>query len=1512
MKNLHKAARMQGLYDPLTEHDACGVGFVAHISGERTHSIVSQGIEILERLEHRGACGCDPDSGDGAGVLMQIPHELLTARCTDLGISLPERGHYGVAQVFLPLQVQARNKCEQVLESACAQAGLEGLGWRTVPVDDSQCGLMSLATKPAIAQYFVVADGDVEQEELERRIYLAHKIAEHEIVNGDPIAASSFYLCSFSTRTVVYKGMLTPPQVSGFFPDLTDPLSMSALALVHSRFSTNTLPSWRLAQPFRFLAHNGEINTVRGNSNWMAARERLFRSELFGDDTEKLLPVVEPGQSDSAVFDNALELLYQTGRSLEHSMSMMIPEAWEKHESMDQAKRDFYRFHSCLMEPWDGPASIAFTDGRRIGAVLDRNGLRPSRYLVTKDGLVVMASETGVLDIEPSNVLLKERLQPGRTFLVDLEQQRIIDDSEVKTGLAAAKPYGKWLEDKLITLEDLDDARQVPAPIEGEELEDLQNLFGYSREDLSVLLTPMALNGQEPVGSMGTDTPLACLSDQPQLVFNYFKQLFAQVTNPPVDPIREEMIMSLDTITGRRSNLLGESSEHCRQLSLGQPILTNDQLAQLRELDTNGMRSHVIPILFEAGSGGQGMVAALDRVCAEASDAVEQGYDFVILSDRGADKDYSPIPSLLAVGAVHHHLIRNGQRTLCGIVIESAEPREVMHFCLLAGYGASAINPYLALDSLHELSGDRLLHGHSEQECVNNFIKAVGKGLMKTMSKMGISTLASYRGAQIFEAIGVRDEVIDKCFTWTPSRIQGVGFDVLATEVHMRHQRAWRVEVGDDAGLAPGGQYAWHRRGEYHLFNPETIAKLQHSVRSGSYNAWKGYARLVNEQEKHLCTLRSMLDFREDGQSVPLDEVESVSEIVKRFKTGAMSFGSISREAHSTLAIAMNRIGGRSNTGEGGEEPDRFLPLPNGDSMRSSIKQVASGRFGVTINYLTNADELQIKMAQGAKPGEGGQLPGHKVDETIAKTRHSTPGVGLISPPPHHDIYSIEDLAQLIHDLKNANPKARVAVKLVAEVGVGTIAAGVSKAKADVVLISGHDGGTGASPLSSLKHAGIPWELGLAETQQVLVENNLRSRIRVETDGQLKTGRDVAIAALLGADEFGFATAALVAEGCIMMRKCHLNTCPVGIATQDKELRKRFTGEPDHVVNFMYFVAEELREYMALAGFRTIAEMTGRVDRLKVRENITHWKAKHIDFSAILHRPEVAPDVGISGTESQDHGLELALDNELIRLAAPALDNRKPVVINLPIHNVNRTVGTMLSHELTKLHGEPGLPPHTIKINFTGSAGQSFGAFMAPGISATITGDANDYFCKGMSGGQVVIQPSADVTFVPEENIIIGNVALYGATRGEVFIRGRAGERFCVRNSGAVTVVEGVGDHGCEYMTGGTMICLGKTGRNFGAGMSGGIAFIYDPDGAFHSHCNVGMVELLDPNEDDGKLLHQLLTRHAQYTGSTVAETLLEDWDKTLGAFVKVMPTEYRRVLEAMHLDSESEKLAAI
>ena len=1500
--------------DPRRERDACGVGFVANIDGSRSHKLVLQGIEALEHLEHRGACGCDPLSGDGAGLLVQIPHDFLAARVEETGVKLPERGRYGVGMVFLPVAAAERSRAKQLLEASLSEAGLRTLAWRDVPADEQHCGQLSLETRPHIAQVFAEPVSDMDEDDLERRLYLARKIADNGVGALGPSVARDFYVCSLSARTIVYKGMLISRQIRGFFPDLADPSFESAICLVHSRFSTNTLPTWRLAQPFRYLAHNGEINTLRGNINWMAAREQIFESPLFGEDIKKLLPIIDPTQSDSAIFDNALELLYQTGRSLPHATMMMIPEAWEKHESMPEEKKAFYEYHNYLLEPWDGPASIAFSDGRRVGAVLDRNGLRPSRYFVTKDGLVVMASETGVLEIPPADIVLKDRLQPGRMFYVDLEEKRIIEDGEIKHTMASRQPYALWLRENRVQLADLPAPAHIQPHTTDGELDTKQKLFGYTLEDLRVLLTPKALNGQEPVGSMGTDTPLACLSDRPQLLFAYFKQLFAQVTNPAIDPIREELIMALHATAGREQNLFDESAEHCRQLRLAQPCLSNDELARIREMDRNGIRSTTLTAVFSAEAlGGDGLDRALEELCEAAADAVDEGYEIIILSDRAAGRDRLPIPSLLATGAVHHHLIRTGRRTRVGLVVESAEPREVMHFCLLIGYGASAVNPYLAIDTLRDLAAKDELHGVAPDTAEANLIKAVGKGLYKTMSKMGISTVASYRGAQIFEAVGLNREVIDRCFTWTASRIEGIGLDVIAEECRLRHRRAYQPETADDRGLDPGGQYQWRRGGEFHLFNPVTIGKLQHAVRSGDFGVFKKYAAAVNRQERNLCTLRSLFGFKDGEPPVSIDEVEPASEIVKRFKTGAMSFGSISKEAHENLAIAMNRIGGKSNTGEGGEDPQRFTPRTNGDLARSAIKQVASGRFGVTSHYLVNADELQIKIAQGAKPGEGGQLPGHKVDGVIAKIRYSTPGVGLISPPPHHDIYSIEDLAQLIHDLKNSNRRARISVKLVAEVGVGTIAAGVSKGKADVVLISGYDGGTGASPLSSIKHAGVPWELGLAETQQVLVENDLRSRIRVETDGQLKTGRDVAIAALLGADEFGFATAALVSSGCIMMRKCHLNTCPVGIATQDEELRKRFTGQPEHVINFMSFVAEELREIMASMGFRTVREMTGRMDRLEVEPAGEHWKARGLDFSSVLRMPEAGPGVGISGTGTQDHGLENALDNKLIELARPALEEKKAVEINLPISNINRTVCTMLSSELTRCHGEQGLPPYTVRINLAGSAGQSFAAFLAGGIAVRISGDANDYFCKGMSGGQVVIVPPADSGFIAEDNIIIGNVAMYGATGGEVFIRGRAGERFCVRNSGVTTVVEGVGDHGCEYMTRGTVVCLGQAGRNFAAGMSGGVAFVLDEEGDFATRCNMGMVELLPLDEaGDRTTVHQLVQRHFQYTGSAMAERLLADWDGSCERFHKVIPTEYRKVLEQMHLDSDSMKLAAV
>ncbi len=1502
----------QGLYEPQFEHDACGVGFVANISGVASHAIVQQGLTVLRNLTHRGACGCDPLTGDGAGLIVQVPDAFLRKVCEPLEIALPPSGQYGVGLVFLPPDVRERNLCEQQFEKIVREEGQRMLGWRTVPVDDSHCGPLARTNMPAIRQIFIGRGRQTpDQAALERKLFVIRKRIERWARESSLNDREYFYLPSLSSRTLVYKGLLLPEQIPAFYLDLVDPDMASALALVHQRFSTNTFPSWDRAHPYRFLAHNGEINTLRGNINWMHARQSQFASPSFGDDIKKILPIIEPNGSDSAMFDNALELLVHTGRSLPHAVMMMIPEAWQNHESMSDAKKAFYEYHSCLMEPWDGPASIAFTDGAVIGAVLDRNGLRPSRYVVTKDGFVVMASEVGVLDIAPENVLHKDRLQPGRMFLVDTEQGRIIADEEIKEGMASRHPYRAWLGANLARQADLPAAAAV-APVEPDAtLLTRQQLFGYTLEDLRILMAPMAINGQEAVGSMGTDTPLAVLSNKPQLLFNYFKQLFAQVTNPPIDPIREDLVMSLVTTIGAEQNLFDETPAHCRQLRLETPILTNAQLAQLKEIRQAGLRAAVLPTHYAVHEGGRGLRAALDALCAAASRAVASGATILVLSDRGGGEDVAPIPSLLATAAVHHHLIREGSRTRCGLVVESGEPREVMHFALLIGYGAAAVNPYLAYETLVDMIQTDVLKNVAPDEALAHYIKAINKGLLKVASKMGISTIQSYRGAQIFEAIGLDRELIERYFTWTPSRIEGIGLDAIAAECAARHHLAYEVSPSLDGDLDVGGQYQWRRRGEFHMYNPESIAKLQHAVRKGSYALFKEYSRLVDDTSRQIATLRGLLQFK-PSKPIPIEEVEPASEIVKRFKTGAMSLGSISREAHENLAIAMNRIGGKSNTGEGGEDPVRFTPDANGDLRRSAIKQVASGRFGVTSYYLVNCDELQIKMAQGAKPGEGGQLPGHKVDEYIAKIRYSTPGVGLISPPPHHDIYSIEDLAQLIHDLKNSNNRARVSVKLVAEVGVGTVAAGVSKAKADVVLISGHDGGTGASPLTSIKHAGVPWELGLAETQQVLVMNDLRGRIRVETDGQLKTGRDVVIAAMLGADEFGFASAALVASGCIMMRVCHLNTCPVGIATQDPVLRKKFEGKPEHVVNFMMFIAEEAREIMAQLGFRTIDEMVGRVDRLDAREAIDHWKARGIDLSQILHRPEVPPDVATHCVTTQDHGLEKALDNRLIELAQPALEKGEPVEITLPIRNINRTVGTMLSAEVSRRWGENGLPPETIRLNFTGSAGQSFCAFGANGLAVQLEGDANDYFAKGLSGGRIVVVPPAAATFVPEENIIVGNVSLYGATGGEVFLRGMAGERFCVRNSGATAVVEGVGDHGCEYMTKGTVVVLGGTGRNFAAGMSGGVAYVFDRDGGFATRCNRGMVDLEPLDDAEAERVKALVHRHYQLTQSAVAWRLLSGWKEHAKQFVKVMPTEYRQILAKQHLDSDAAKLASI
>ncbi len=1507
----------QGLYDPAHEHDACGVGFVVNIKGDASHDIVAKGIEVLNNLTHRGGCGCDPDTGDGAGILMQIPHEFFVREACRLGFGLPARMEYGVGMVFLPRDAAKRQACEQMFERVVREEGQHALGWRTVPHDPMACGRVARQGLPEIRQLFVGRGERIEDvEALERKLYVIRKRVTNEAAKLG-LGNETFYVCSLSALTIVYKGQLISHQIPRFYPDVTDPAVHSALAMVHQRFSTNTFPSWDRAHPYRFIGHNGEINTLRGNINWMHAREKQFASALFGDDIAKLRPIVEASGSDSATFDNCLELLLRTGRSLAHAVMMMIPEAWQNDAMMPDSKRAFYQYHSCLMEPWDGPASIAFTDGRQIGAVLDRNGLRPSRYLVTKDGLVVMASETGVLDIPPESIELKERLHPGRMFLVDTVQGRIVKDEEIKESMAARQPYRRWLTDNRVDLKDLPEAPAAPSPDGAGQFNLLaqQQAFGYTIEELKMILAPMAANGQEPVGSMGTDTPLAVLSDHAPLLFNYFKQLFAQVTNPPVDSIREEMVMSAETTIGSEQNLFEETPEHCRQLRLTTPLLTNAQLAQIKRLAQPGLRSITLSTLFKAADGEAAMRMALDDLCRSASDAIARGYTIIVLSDRGVDAEHAPIPSLLATGAVHHHLIREGTRTRTGLVVESGEPREVMHFCLLMGYGAGAINPYLAYATMIGMIRDGQLEDASEEEAVEHFIKALTKSLVKVASKMGISTLQSYRGAQIFEAIGLNHEVIDRYFTWTASRVQGIGLDVIARETLLRHVHAFHVDPSLNGELDVGGQYQWRRRGEFHMYNPNTIAKLQHSVRAGNYRMFKEYTRLIDEQSLHLATLRALMKFKPSRPPVPIEEVEPAATIVKRFKTGAMSFGSISKEAHENLAIAMNRIGGKSNTGEGGEDPARFKRDPNGDWRRSAIKQVASARFGVTSHYLVNADELQIKMAQGAKPGEGGQLPGHKVDDFIAKIRYSVPGVGLISPPPHHDIYSIEDLAQLIFDLKNANDRARVSVKLVAEVGVGTIAAGVSKAKADVVLISGHDGGTGASPLTSIKHAGIPWELGLAETQQILVMNDLRGRIRVETDGQLKTGRDVTIAALLGADEFGFASAALVASGCIMMRVCHLNTCPVGIATQDPELRKKFEGRPEHVVNFMMFIAEEVREHMAQLGFRSMDEMIGHVECLEASDAITHWKAKGVDLSNILYRPEAPPEVAIHNVETQDHGLNQALDRQLIEQCRDAIEHRKPIKLELPIRNSNRATGTMLSAEVSRRWEAEGLPPYTIQVHFKGSAGQSFGAWLAPGIAFYLEGDANDYIGKGLSGGFIAVRPPREATFKAEDNILIGNVALYGATGGEAFFRGLGGERFAVRNSGAVAVVEGVGDHGCEYMTRGKVVVLGRTGRNFAAGMSGGVAYVLDEQGAFASRCNLSMVELL-PIKDQEEInqLRALITRHHQYTESEVARRMLDRWDDYVVKFVKVMPTEYRKVLERQHLHvgSDMARLAAV
>ncbi len=1482
--------QQQGLYSPKNEHDACGVGLIVHQKGQKSHAIVEQALQILCNLDHRGACGCEPNSGDGAGILLQIPDRFLRKVA---GFDLPD--HYAVGMIYSNPDKEARSKAQAIFTQVAAEEGLKVLGWRDVPTDDQSLGSIAQGSEPHVLQVFIDRPPAANDLAFERKLYVLRKRSHNEI-RAKGIDAF-WYPTSLSCRTIVYKGMLTPHQVAAFYPDLGDPDMESALGLVHSRFSTNTFPSWERAHPYRYIAHNGEINTLRGNINWMLARQSLFDSDQFGDDIKKIQPVINVDGSDSTVFDNALELLTLAGRSLPHAVMMMIPEPWTAHESMSPELKAFYEYHACLMEPWDGPAAIAFTDGTVVGAVLDRNGLRPSRYYVTHDDLVIMASEAGVLQIEPERIAKKGRLQPGRMFLIDMEQGRIVADQEIKAQIAQAQPYGTWVDQHRVRLADLPSAPGENVSTSTSLLHQ-QRAFGYSFEDLRMLLLPMGRDGVEATGAMGNDAPLAVLSNRPKLLYDYFQQLFAQVTNPPIDSIREEIITSALTTIGSEGNLLNPTPESCNLIELKTPILSNAELAQLQN-SSGRFPSVTLPILFDPSLGEAGLVSAMETLCRGAEAAIAQGATILILSDRTMDATHAPIPALLAVAGVHHHLIRNGTRTRVGLVLESGEPREVHHFATLIGYGAGAINPYLAFDTLNGMIDQGLLVGVDSATAQKNFIKSATKGVVKVASKIGISTLQSYRGAQIFEAVGLNNSVTDRYFTGTASRIAGVDLGVLAQEAIARHHQGFNDL--DLQNLEVGGEYQWRSEGEAHLFSPLTIHTLQKAVRTDDYSAFQQYSKLVNEQSETRFTLRGLLKFKPQTP-IDISEVESLESIMGRFKTGAMSYGSISKEAHEALAIAMNRIGGKSNTGEGGEDPDRYTwTNDQGDSKNSAIKQVASGRFGVTSLYLSKAREIQIKMAQGAKPGEGGQLPGKKVYPWIAKVRHSTPGVGLISPPPHHDIYSIEDLAELIHDLKNANRAARISVKLVSEVGVGTIAAGVAKAHADVVLISGYDGGTGASPQTSIKHAGLPWELGLAETHQTLVLNDLRSRITVETDGQLKTGRDVVIAALLGAEEFGFATAPLVTLGCIMMRVCHLNTCPVGVATQDPNLRANFTGDPAHAVNFMKFIAQEVREIMAQLGFRTLTEMVGRTEFLEADGAINHWKAKGLDLAPILHRPDMPDSVGRYCQQAQDHGLEKSLDmRELLAICQPAIEHAKPVTAKLGITNVDRVVGTILGNEITKRHPE-GLSEDTVQLHFLGSAGQSFGAFVPAGVTLKLEGDANDYLGKGLSGGKIVLYPDARSTFAAEENIIAGNVAFYGATSGEAYIRGMVGERFCVRNSGVNAVVEGVGDHGCEYMTGGKVVILGATGRNFAAGMSGGVAYILDENKDFAQRCNLQMVALETVSDPDDVLdLREMIDRHHKLTGSKKAASVLADWDNQLPRFVKVMPKDYKRVLQAL------------
>ena len=1545
----------QGLYDPANEHDACGLGFIAHIKGDKSHAIVTQGLAILKNLTHRGATGADPLQGDGAGIMIQLPDAFLRKVCGQRGLTLPALGRYGVGMVFLPKEPASRMACEQEIERAIGSEGQILLGWRDVPTDNSGLSSRTQEVEPVIRQVFIASGSHaMDQDALERKLYIIRKKSGHAIQALHLTHGKEFYVPSMSSRTIVYKGMLLAHQVGEYFLDLEDETMVSALALVHQRFSTNTFPTWDLAHPFRLVCHNGEINTLRGNVNWIRARQHGIASTLLGADLDKIWPLIYDGQSDSASFDNALELLVMGGYPLAHAMMLMIPEAWAGNPLMDDDRRAFYEYHAALMEPWDGPAAMAFTDGRQIGATLDRNGLRPARYIVTDDDYVIMASEVGVLDIPEHKIVRKWRLQPGKMLLVDTEQGRIIDDDELKRTLATAKPYREWIDRSRVALDTLPE----PAPPQRSAvpLLDRQQAFGYTQEDLKVILAPMAETGEEPTGSMGNDAALPVLSSRPKVIYAYFKQLFAQVTNPPIDPIREELVMSLVTFIGPRPNLLGiDEAEPAMRLEADQPVLTADAMEKIRHiaLFTGGaFKAYELDICYPAAWGADGMEAALASLCAQAEDAVHLGHNVLVVSDRRVAPDLLPIPALLATAAVHQHLVRKGLRTSTGLVVETGSAREVHHFALLAGYGAEAIHPYLALETLASLA--EAVPGALPEESAYRFVKAICKGLNKVMSKMGISTYQSYCGAQIFEAVGLQKEFVDKYFTGTASNVEGIGLFEIAEEAARTHEQAFGADPLLRSALDAGGEYQYRVRGEDHLWTPDSIAKLQHATRARSYATYKEYAALINDQTQRMLTLRGLFEFRFAPTPVPLEEVEPAAEIVKRFATGAMSLGSISTEAHTTLAIAMNRIGGKSNTGEGGEDARRYLPIAKGetlksridtvvvdvpvkenDSLRSKIKQVASARFGVTAEYLVNADQLQIKMAQGAKPGEGGQLPGHKVSEYIAQLRYSVPGVGLISPPPHHDIYSIEDLAQLIHDLKNANSQASISVKLVSEVGVGTVAAGVAKAKADHVTIAGHDGGTGASPLSSIKHAGAPWELGLAETQQTLVLNRLRGRIAVQVDGQLKTGRDVVVGALLGADEFGFSTAPLVVAGCIMMRKCHLNTCPVGIATQNPELRRKFSGQPEHVINFFFFVAEETRELMASLGIRKFDDLIGRSDLLDMRRGITHWKAKGLDFSRIFFQPRMPPEVARHRCETQDHGLERALDHQLIAGAAPALESRQPVRMSHRIRNAHRSVGAMLSGAVARKYGHAGLPEDTIHVAFEGIAGQSFGAFLARGVTFELQGATNDYVGKGLSGGRIVVYPDPTCPAKPEDNIVVGNTVMYGAIAGESYFRGVAGERFCVRNSGATAIIEGAGDHGCEYMTGGTVVVLGRTGRNFAAGMSGGIAYVYDDDGTFSRRCNGAMVtqepvlaeadqaqadkelaaagkpRLRHAGRPDEAILRELVERHLRFTGSTRALAILDNWDAARCKFVKVFPNEYKRALGELYAKQAAAKSAA-